>query len=424
MIYACHVLFLRKTLSLQSHSLETHSGEEWVTVIFATGCKPEDDPSNGGGNNDGGKTPTVTTMSVTDITTNSAKCGGTVTDEGDDSVTERGICWSTSQMPTINGSYLTCGSGTGSFEGEMLQLLENTVYYVRAYATNSVGTSYGEEVSFQTEESVYIYTIEVLADPSEYGEVIGGGSYQQGDTCTVIAKANDGYSFVNWTVNGDVVSSEESYTFTVTSDWTLIANFDYAFVDLGLPNGTLWAAYNVGATTPEGYGDYFAWGETQTKSTYTWGTYQYCNGDSNQLTKYCSDSNLGYNGFTDNSTTLLPEDDAAMANWGNGWCMPTADQWRELKDNTSCVWTMQNGVYGRLFTAVNGNTLFLPAAGNIWDNEFHLVGDYGGYWSSSLYIDNPCNAWSFDFFSENYNVGFFYRYDGQPVRAVRSTSQN
>lgn len=189
-------------------------------------------------------------MSVTDITTNSAKCGGTVTDEGDDSVTERGICWSTSQMPTINGSYLTCGSGTGSFEGEMLQLLENTVYYVRAYATNSVGTSYGEEVSFQTEESVYIYTIEVLADPSEYGEVIGGGSYQQGDTCTVIAKANDGYSFVNW---------------------TLIANFDYAFVDLGLPNGTLWAAYNVGATTPEGYGDYFAWGETQTKSTYTWG---------------------------------------------------------------------------------------------------------------------------------------------------------
>ena len=77
-----------------------------------------------------------------------------------------------------------------------------------------------------------------------------------------------------------------------------------------------------------------------------------------------------------------------------------------------------------VFTAVNGNTLFLPAAGNIGDNEFHLVGDYGGYWSSSLYIDNPCNAWSFDFFSENYNVGFFYRYDGQPVRAVRSTSQN
>ena len=91
---------------------------------------------------------------------------------------------------------------------------------------------------------------------------------------------------------------------------------DHGFVDLGLPSGLLWATCNVGADTPEGHGDYFAWGETTTKTTYNWSTYQYCNGSRLTLTKYCSDSRFGDNGFTDDLTTLLPEDDAATANWG------------------------------------------------------------------------------------------------------------
>jgi hypothetical protein len=88
----------------------------------------------------------------------------------------------------------------------------------------------------------------------------------------------------------------------------------YDFVDLGLPSGTLWAICNVGADTPEGYGDYFAWGETTPKDTYDWNTYRHFNYSFNQFTKYCSNSNLGYNGFTDDLTTLEPIDDAATAN--------------------------------------------------------------------------------------------------------------
>lgn len=199
---------------------------------------------------------------------------------------------------------------------------------------------------------------------------------------------------------------------------------DHDYVDLGLPSGTLWATCNVGATTPEGYGDYFAWGETQPKTTYNWSTYKYHNGDYDQLTKYCSNSNYGYNGFTDNLTILQPSDDAATANWGNGWCMPTEAQWRELYQNTTNTWTTQNGVNGRLFTANNGTSLFLPASGYRWDGGLYYVGSHGNYWSSLLITDGPNCAWYFYFLSGSYcYMGNNGRSSGQSVRAVRSARQ-
>lgn len=207
--------------------------------------------------------------------------------------------------------------------------------------------------------------------------------------------------------------------------------FNPEYVDLGLPSGTLWATCNLGATTPEGNGDYFAWGETETKTTYGWSTYKYGKGTSwedPQLTKYCSKSDYGYNGFTDTLTVLLPSDDAATANWGSGWYMPTADQWSELMNNTNITCTTQNGVNGRLFTASNGNTLFLPAAGYRYDDELNFVGSYGGYWSSSLPTDYPGHGWYFHFFSGVLAVDYIFdisdRSYGHPVRPVRSASQN
>ncbi|MBO6025765.1 MAG: SUMF1/EgtB/PvdO family nonheme iron enzyme [Bacteroidales bacterium] len=179
------------------------------------------------------------------------------------------------------------------------------------------------------------------------------------------------------------------------------------YVDLGLPSGTLWATCNVGADTPEGYGDYFAWGETTTKSTYSWDTYKYYNGS---VTKYTGNDGL---------TTLQSGDDAATANWGSGWCMPTKAQWEELQDNTNVTWTTQNGVNGRKFTASNGNSLFLPAAGLY--GEVDAAGGYGFYWSSSLYTDYPSRAWYFSFHSDGYIMDYRgYRYDGLSVRPVRS----
>ena len=195
---------------------------------------------------------------------------------------------------------------------------------------------------------------------------------------------------------------------------------DHEYVDLGLPSGTLWATCNVGATTPEGYGDYFAWGETQPKATYYWSNYKYCNGDLDQLTKYCDNSDYGYNGFTDNLTILQSSDDAATANWGNGWCMPTEAQWWEMFWNTTNTWTTQNGVNGMLFTATNGNSLFLPAAGYRWDGELDYVGSCGRYWSSSLCTGSPYYARHFDFYIYILMVSYDRR-DGHSVRAVRST---
>ena len=190
------------------------------------------------------------------------------------------------------------------------------------------------------------------------------------------------------------------------------------YVDLGLPSGTLWATCNLGADTPEGYGDYFAWGETASKTTFNWTTYKYCKGEGEQLTKYCSSADFGYNGFADNLTRLEPADDAATVNLGNEWCTPTYDQWVELYENTSWDWTKQNGTKGILFTAKNGNTLFLPAAGGRYDDNLFYYNVEGLYWSSELYVVNSVSYYNFnlDFCSMKYGS----RCSGYSVRPVRS----
>ena len=305
--------------------------------------------------------PTVSTNQVINITQTSATGGGKVTSDGGASVTERGVCWSTSHNPTTADSHANSGTaGMGPFSVNMNGLTANTTYYVRAYAINSTGTSYGNEVSFTTSNG-------------------GGGAYE--------------------------------------------------YVDLGLPSGTLWATCNVGATSPEDYGYYFAWGETTPKDVYDWDSYQYSNGGyvNNAafipyLTKYCNNSNYGYNGFTDNLTTLLPVDDAATVNWGSDWRMPTKEECQELFQNTTHIWTTQNGVNGRLFTASNGNSLFLPAAGIRSGNNFTQSGSSGLYWSSSLgnlYENNPSLSKTLFFNSGSCSVNASSRCNGLSVRPVR-----
>ena len=192
----------------------------------------------------------------------------------------------------------------------------------------------------------------------------------------------------------------------------------HEWVDLGLPSGTLWATCNVGASAPEEYGDYFAWGETEPKETYTWETYKWCKGNEESLTKYCTDNSLGYKGFVDNKTELDPKDDAAYVNWGPKWRMPTKDQLEELK--TKCTWTLttRNGVNGMLVNGPNGNTIFLPAAGGHWFIWFDAVGSDGTYWSRTLSTDNAIDTYYLSFSRAVY-YGCDYRVFGKSVRAVR-----
>lgn len=198
----------------------------------------------------------------------------------------------------------------------------------------------------------------------------------------------------------------------------------HEFVDLGLPSGTLWATCNVGADAPEGFGDYFAWGETRIKDIYDWKSYRYGNYDFEQdrveLTKYCTDSLYGVGGFVDNLTVLELVDDAATASWGNGWRTPTRDEWVELFENTSWVWEDRDGVKGRLMTGGNGNSIFLPAAGFREDAD-SVCTEVGIYWSSTLQTTLQIVAWSYHFTFENCHVcGTYERKRGQVVRAVRS----
>lgn len=192
----------------------------------------------------------------------------------------------------------------------------------------------------------------------------------------------------------------------------------HAWVDLGLPSGTLWATCNVGASKPEDYGNYYAWGETRTKNTYNWDTYKYANGNSDKLTKYCNKSDFGNNGFTDNLTMLQSGDDPA-ATWGSGWHTPDKKQWDELLNNTMNKWTTINGVSGRLFTSKkNGQTLFLPAAGYRWGSGLGDAGSDGFYWSSSLDADRPSYAWNLCT-GGRYVSRYYDRHYGFSVRPVR-----
>lgn len=185
-------------------------------------------------------------------------------------------------------------------------------------------------------------------------------------------------------------------------------------VDLGL--SVKWASFNLAASAPEEYGDYYAWGETENKDVFSWSTYKWCMGNYSTMTKYCSDSAYGYNGFTDNKTVLDLEDDAVHTNLGGKWRMPTDAEWTELRENCTWTWTTERGVNGISVTAGNGNSIFLPAAGGWVDSGLYYMGSYGYYWSSSLY--NPNYAWYVYFNSDGVNRADYFRSGGFSIRPV------
>ena len=171
---------------------------------------------------------------------------------------------------------------------------------------------------------------------------------------------------------------------------------DHEYVDLGL--SVKWATCNVGANKPEEYGDYFAWGETEPKEHYDWSTYKWYNGDNANLTKYCYDSLYG---IVDNKTVLDLSDDAARANWGGSWRMPTKAERDELRNNCTWTWTTQSGVKGYKVTSdKNGKSIFLPAS------SLNYAGSNGSYWSSSLSTDYSSGAYGLHF-----NSGYVYGYE-------------
>ena len=182
-------------------------------------------------------------------------------------------------------------------------------------------------------------------------------------------------------------------------------NETHVAVDLGLPSGTKWATCNVGASKPEEYGGYYAWGETEEKEVYSQDAYMYYkNGE------YV---NLG----SDISGTKY---DVAHVKWGGNWCMPTKDDIKELLDNCTSEWTTLNGVNGRKFTSnINGNSIFLPAAGYRWLGDLGYAGENGYYWSSTQNPDYSDGAYYLYFYLGNARWRYYLdRFSGQSVRPV------
>ena len=185
-------------------------------------------------------------------------------------------------------------------------------------------------------------------------------------------------------------------------------------VDLGL--SVKWSAFNVGATYPWEYGDYFAWGETEPKTEYSWSTYKYCNGTSRTLTKYNSNSDLG---TVDNKTVLDSEDDAAHAILGGSWRTPTKEEFEELMDTCNCTWirTSLSLVQGFLIKSkvpgYEGASIFLPYAGSYDSVDSYI----GSYWTNMI-GNNPKRAWVLRFSSNPTLYDYFDRYYGFTVRPV------
>ena len=335
---------------------------------------------------------------------------------------------------------VTAGEG-GTAEVSETEVLKGTE--VTLTATPNDGYSFvnwtlnGEEVSTNATYTVTVTNdIEYVANFISYkvtvlsgeGGTVTASKTQVGHNgkVTLTATPNEGYRFVNWTVNGEKVSTANPFTVIVTSNVEYVANFKktkgeengYVWIDLGLPSGLKWATCNVGATTPEEYGDYFAWGETKPKSYYSWNTYKYCNGSDDTMTKYCVES---YYGTVDKKTTLELTDDAAHVNWGGNWRMPTDDEYYELENTNNCTWewTIQNGVNGYKVTSKkNGNSIFLPAAGYRYNDVLSSAGSIGSYWSFSLSWRYSCSAYCLNLYSDRVSWSTTNRYNGLPVRAV------
>ena len=328
-------------------------------AMILVSCKPEVEK------------PTVVTKSVGEITETTATVSGNVTSDGGAEVTSRGVCYATSDNITLDNAKTVCGgSGVGGYMVELLNLKANTTYYVKSFATNEAGVSYGEEVSFTTlevENGDENEEPETPIDPEDP------------------SKPSDTYAPTG-TING------------------------HDYVDLGLPSGLKWATCNVGASKPRDFGNYYAWGETTTKETY----------DSDNCPTYgLSKSELQSQGYIDSEGNLALQYDAATANWGGDWRMPTEEELEELYGNCTWEYASWKGVHGYKVTGPNGNSIFLPAAGYRIGSSLYYAGSYGSYWSSTPYGNYDGDACYLYFHSSDHDVDDDgYRSYGRSVRPI------
>lgn len=353
-------------------------------------------------------------------------------------------------------------NGAGSIELTFKHLLAQVQFYIKCEDDGLAYTLKSAKLNAPKKATYNLVTGSVVADEemqdytfaSSASEIASANYAKKGDTYMLPATCNEVEGVASGSTCTLTITYEVQYTETSSLSYTKSAevvifagyvnninasvsggdtpisisvsvdqlkNY-HAYVDLGLPSGLLWATCNIGADSPEDYGNYFAWGETtgydEGKTTFSWENYTLCEGSSRTMTKYCTDSNYG---AVDNKTVLEFDDDAAAANWGGIWRIPTAEEWQELLDNCTQEYGKQNNVNGFIFTSSsNGESLFLPACGDrmsVLDREGNA-----SYWSSSLYTGNNEARYAT---GDSYNqmkiqYSSYERCRGLPIRPVRN----
>jgi len=360
--------------------------------------------------------PTVSTTAASAITAISATSGGNVTADGGGAVMARGVCWSTSANPTTANTKTTDTGTSGIFTSLITGLTAGTIYYLRAYATNSAGTAYGSQVNFTT---IFSYSVAVSSNPAPGGTTSGSGVFNSGTLVTVTAVANAGYTFTNWTESGTAVSTTAGYTFAISGNRTLVANYTTGVID---GDGNVYKTVTIG---------------TQVWITEDLKTTKYIDGS---IIPLVTDNTIWLNlvtpGFCwhNNDATAT----RALYNWyavntgklcPSGWHVPSDAEWTilttylggetvaggKLKETGTSHWRTPNvgATNSSGFTSVPGGNRFI-------NGNFDVYGNYNYWWSSTA--TSPSSAWYRNVF---YNTSSVYRliqdkYLGFSVRCLRN----
>ncbi len=391
--------------------------KKFLSILAVIGllmaCGKEKNPSggNGSGNNDNEQTVELTGLSLNQHEVSVEKGGNTVL-----SVTFTPADATNKQLTWV------------SSDTSIATVTDGIVVGVSVGSTDIVVKS--GEFTDKCIVSVVVSATAISLDQTEL-------TLNKGVSATIVATVtpSDATDGVIWstsdesvaTVDGGTVTAVAAGTATITASAgtvkaecvVSVTNAPVGAVDLGL--SVYWATCNIGASSPEEYGDYYAWGETEPKSNYSWATYKWCNGSDNSFTKYNTDSSCG---TVDNKQVLDPEDDVAHVKLGGSWRMPTDAEIDELMNTSNCTWEMttQNGVKGYKVTSMKtgytNNWIFLPAAGYRDGTSLNDAGSYGLYWSSSLYTDIPLGAYYLFFYSSYVYGDNNFRSFGLSVRPV------
>ena len=298
---------------------------------------------------------------------------------------------------TPSGSGMVTGGGTFA-EGSDIELhaIANAGYEFSKWSDGE--TDNPRTVTVTKDKSYTAQFKESTVTPDLLGDIVVDGKVDWQDlnalayACVTNAQATK-YTDINGDGTLSIVDITKLISIINENSNSQVNSNGHQYVDLGLPSGTLWATCNVGALAPEELGNLYAWGETESKETYSWNNYKWCDGTQPKntnpsLTKYCD---RGAYGTLDGKITLELADDVAHVKWGGDWHMPTKAEMQELIDNCTAEWIkLSDQLHAYKFTGSNGNSIVMPAAGV--KNNSNYNDDAFYYWSSELHMnDNPAN---------------------------------